>query len=141
MNLNRAIAIAAEAHDGQADKGGAPYILHPLRVMAQMKTDETRIVAVLHDVAEDCPEWPLARLATEFGETVGSALDAITKRAGEHYDVYLSRVRANEIAREVKLADIGDNSNLSRLGRDPELKDLERLAKYSRATEALSSHL
>lgn len=57
--LERAIAIAAEAHAGQADKGGAPYILHPLRVMLAMSGDDERIAAVLHDVCEDCPAWSL----------------------------------------------------------------------------------
>jgi (p)ppGpp synthase/HD superfamily hydrolase len=56
--LERAIAIAAEAHAGQTDKAGAPYILHPLRMMMGLTSDEERIVAVLHDVCEDCPGWP-----------------------------------------------------------------------------------
>jgi (p)ppGpp synthase/HD superfamily hydrolase len=65
--LERAIAIAAEAHAGQTDKAGAPYILHPLRMMMGLTSDEERIVAVLHDVCEDCPGWTFERLeATAF---------------------------------------------------------------------------
>lgn len=138
--LERAIIIAAEAHNGQTDKGGAPYILHPLRVMGQMKTAEERIVAVLHDVAEDCPLWwPVDRLAENFGPSIGPALDAITKRKGEPYDAYLSRVGANQIARAVKMADLADNCDLRRLGREPTIEDTRRLAKYQEAAGYLFS--
>ena len=54
MNLEQAIKIAVEAHTGQVDKGGNPYILHPLRVMLSLDTEQERIVGVLHDVVEDC---------------------------------------------------------------------------------------
>ena len=53
--LERAIAIAAKAHAGQVDKAGAPYVLHPLRIMLRKSSIDERIVAVLHDVCEDCP--------------------------------------------------------------------------------------
>jgi len=137
--IHRAIIIAAEAHSGQTDKGGAPYILHPLRVMLKMDTDEERVVAVLHDVAEDCPEWPVARLAGNFRPGVGPALDAITKRGGEPYDIYLNRVAANSIARKVKMADLSDNSDLKRLGREPTDADYMRRAKYQKAAGFLFS--
>ncbi|WIJ25779.1 HD domain-containing protein [Devosia sp. RR2S18] len=129
--LERALALAAESHAGQLDKGGAPYILHPLRVMAAMTSNEERIVAVLHDVAEDCPAFPLSRLAAEFGDRIGHALDALTKRTGEQYSEYLDRVAANPLARAANLADIKDNSNLERLGRHPLAEDEERRAKYA----------
>jgi (p)ppGpp synthase/HD superfamily hydrolase len=63
--LERAIAIAAEAHAGQVDKAGAPYVLHPLRMMLRMSSIDERIVAVLHDVCEDCPGWTFDRLRRE----------------------------------------------------------------------------
>ena len=82
--LERAIQIAAEAHAGQVDKGGAPYILHPLRVMLTMATEEERIVAVLHDAVEDCPEYPLARLfVAGFRGAVLDALEALFQDAAE----------------------------------------------------------
>jgi (p)ppGpp synthase/HD superfamily hydrolase len=85
--IERAIAIAAEAHAGQADKAGAPYILQPLRVMLRMTGTDARIVAVLHDVCEDCPGWDFARLRREgFSEDVLMALDSVTKRDGERAD-------------------------------------------------------
>lgn len=138
-HLNQAIALAAEAHDGQTDKGGSAYILHPLRVMAKMQSDQDRIVAVLHDVAEDCPMYPLTSLRRAFGHEVGDALDAITKRDGEPYETYLSRVASNPIARRVKMADIADNCDLSRLGREPTVEDAKRLAKYQEAAGYLFS--
>jgi (p)ppGpp synthase/HD superfamily hydrolase len=63
--LKRAIAIAAEAHEGMVDKAGAPYILHPLRVMMRMETIQKMIAAVLHDVVEDSEPWTLQRLKEE----------------------------------------------------------------------------
>ena len=82
--LERAIVIAAEAHAGVSDKGGAPYILHPLRMMMTLTSTEERIVAVLHDVCEDCPGWTFERLRGEgFSEEILAALDSVTKREGE----------------------------------------------------------
>src|SRR5687767_2629355 len=81
--LERAIAIAAQAHAGQVDKAGQPYILHPLRVMLRLATEEERIVGVLHDVVEDTPV-SLQQLRDEgFSESVLSAVEALTKRDGE----------------------------------------------------------
>ena len=75
--LERAIVIAAEAHAGITDKGGAPYILHPLRMMMDLTSAEERIVAVLHDVCEDCPGWTFERLRGEgFSEEILAALDS-----------------------------------------------------------------
>ena len=138
-DLERAIVIATGAHNGQFDKGGQPYILHALRVMMAMQSDQDRIVAVLHDVAEDCPLYPLSSLRKAFGHEVGDALDAITKRAGERYDEYLDRVAANPIARRVKMADLADNSDLRRLGREPTEVDHQRRAKYQQAAGYLFS--
>lgn len=132
--LERAIAIAAEAHAGQFDKAGAPYILHPLRVMLAVAPAAMEC-AVLHDVVEDCPEWPMDRLAAEgFHPIMLSALDAVTKRGGEDYDTYLSRVEANAIAREVKLADLRDNMDASRGAPRNE----KREAKYRLALAVLT---
>lgn len=108
--LNRAIAIAAEAHAGQFDKGGAPYILHPLRVMMKMGSDDERIVAVLHDVVEDCPEWSLARLSEEgFSPLILNAISSVTRTKDESYDGYIERAGSNRIGRVVKVADLEDN--------------------------------
>lgn len=134
--LERAIATAADAHAGQRDKADEPYILHPLRVMVSMTTEAERAAAILHDVAEDCDGWDVERIAAEFGSEVGSAVDALTKRSGEEYDAYLGRIEANPIAVKVKLADLQDNSNMTRL-KHPTEQDKDRLRKYQLAIARL----
>ena len=131
--LERAIAIAVEAHAGQFDKAGTPYIIHPLRVMLSLKSNNERIVGVLHDVCEDCPGWDFDRLRREgFSEIVIDALRSVTKIEGESYDDFVVRASRNEIGRAVKIADLIDNSDVSRIS-EPTDRDRERLAKYARA--------
>jgi (p)ppGpp synthase/HD superfamily hydrolase len=132
QTLERAIAIAATAHAGQVDKGGAPYILHPLKVMLRMSTLEQRIVAVLHDVVEDCGV-SLDELRKEgFSEDVLTAIESVTKVPGESYEDFIDRAAHNPIGRVVKLADLEENSDLSRIA-SPSWEDLERIEKYRRA--------
>jgi (p)ppGpp synthase/HD superfamily hydrolase len=132
QTLERAIAIAAAAHAGQLDKGGAPYILHPLKVMLRMSTLEERIVAVLHDVVEDCG-ISLDDLRKEgFSEDVLTAIESVTKVPGESYEDFVDRAAQNPIGRVVKLADLEENSDLSRIA-SPSWEDLERIEKYRRA--------
>ncbi len=134
--LERALVIAAEAHQGTTDKGGAPYILHPLRLMHQMTTSDERIVALLHDVVEDSP-WTLDALRAEgFPEEIVSAVDGLTRREGETYDNFIGRGVTNPLARRVKLADIEDNMDVRRLGEFCE-KDLERLQRYQGARKTI----
>ncbi len=148
--LERAIAIAATAHAGSTDKAGAPYILHPLRVMMRVEPLEAKIVAVLHDVVEDCRDrgWDFDRIEAEgFGPAVMAGLRAVTKQPdeeGKHSDagyeeVYLRFVRraaSDPIGRLVKVADLEDNCDLSRLARPGE-RDLARVARYRRALEMI----
>ena len=132
QTLERAIAIAATAHAGQVDKGGAPYILHPLKVMLRMNSLEERIVAVLHDVVEDCG-ISLDDLRKEgFSEEVLTAIESVTKVPGESYEDFVERAAQNPIGRVVKLADLEENSDLSRIA-SPGWEDLERVEKYRRA--------
>lgn len=131
--LERAVAIAAEGHAGQVDKAGAPYILHPLRLMLAVGTNDERIVAVLHDVVEDCPGWTFDRLRVEgFADHVIAALDSVTKRDGEDYIAFVLRAAVNPVGRQVKLADLADNCDLTRIAA-PVQKDLDRVEKYRRA--------
>src|SRR5688572_11662876 len=103
--LERAIAIAAEAHAGQVDKAGQPYILHPLRVMLRVQTEHERIAAVLHDVVEDT-SVTLEQLSGEgFADEVLHAVEALTKRPGESRSEAALRAAADPVARNVKLAD------------------------------------
>lgn len=135
--LERAILIAAQAHLGQRDKAGAPYILHPLRMMMRMESEAAMIAAVLHDVVEDS-DWTLERLRGEgFSEEVLQAVDCLTNRDGETYDEFIARVRASAIARQVKIADLEDNMNVKRIG-EMTPKDLARIEKYHRAWRALT---
>ena len=137
-NLERAIAIAAEAHSGQHDKAGAPYILHPLRVMLCLASNDERVVGVLHDVCEDCPGWTFDRLRSEgFGEQVLKALDSVTKRDGETYENFVRRAADDPIGRAVKLADLQDNCDLSRIG-NPSEHDVARVEKYRKAIDLIS---
>ena|SRR5438445_11699861 len=136
--LERAIAIAAEAHAGQVDKAGAPYILHPLRVMLRLKSLEARIVGVLHDVVEDS-RWSFERLTAEgFSSEILAALDTVTHREGESYESFVLRAAQHPIGRQVKLADLEDNLDLNRIAA-PSERDLLRLEKYRRAKALIES--
>jgi len=134
--IERAIKIAAEAHAGQVDKAGAPYILHPLRLMLRMTTNDERIVAVLHDVVEDS-HWSLELLRAEgFSEQVVRAIDSVTRRDGETYEDFVLRAGLDPIGCRVKLADLEDNCDLGRIA-SPTEKDHTRIERYRRAIEQL----
>lgn len=135
MTLEKAIHIAVDAHKGAVDKGGRPYILHPLSVMQRLTTDTERIVAVLHDVVEDT-DWTLDRLRQEgFDEEVITALDGVTRRSGETYEDFIKRAASNPISRRVKIADLEDNLDPTRRLDDPKSYDL--IARYKKALRTL----
>lgn len=137
--LEHAIALAAKAHEGQVDKAGAPYVLHPLRMMLNLANPEERIVAVLHDVVEDCDGWSPDRLRAEgFSDTVVDAVASVTKLDREDYETFVRRAGANPIGRRVKLADLHDNCDLSRIS-NPTERDHQRIEKYRRAIAFLES--
>lgn len=134
--LQRALEIARQAHDGQTDKSGMPYIEHSLRVMAMGRNDEERIVGILHDVIEDS-NWTLPMLKdVGFTDEIIKALDAVTRRREESYDDFISRVERNSLAVVVKLNDLTDNMDIRRL---PYLsdKDVKRLKRYLKAYKRL----
>ncbi|MDQ7779730.1 MAG: HD domain-containing protein [Planctomycetota bacterium] len=135
--LERAIEIAARAHAGQVDKAGAPYVLHPIRVMLRVQTVEQRIAAILHDVVEDT-DVTLGDLRRKgFSLRVIAAVEALTRRSNEAYDDFVTRASKNAIAKRVKLADLEDNLDMSRLPH-PSPRDLHRLKRYRRAKKRLS---
>ncbi len=114
--------------------------MHPLRVMQACRTGPAQIVAVLHDVIEDT-DWTIARLRMEgFDESILAALDAVTKRDGEEYQDFVSRAAQNSIAREVKLADIRDNMDLTRIA-NPTERDRHRIERYKSALGLLTSDM
>jgi len=136
--LERAIAIAAEAHAGQVDKAGAPYILHPIRVMLRLSNPEERIAGILHDTVEDS-NVTIDSLRNEgFSETVLTAIQSVTKQAGETYEDFILRAAKDPIGKLVKLADLDDNSDISRIS-SPTLKDIQRIEKYRHAIEIIKS--
>ncbi|NDV96305.1 HD domain-containing protein [Dysgonomonas sp. 521] len=129
--LAKAIQIAVNAHTGQTDRAGKPYIQHPLRVMSAVNTTEEKIVAILHDVIEDT--GITARDLTNEGipENLVNEVLALTHDPDVDYDAYVHKIAGYKIASKVKLADLKDNMDITRLGEISE-KDIERLKKYHR---------
>ena len=138
MKLERAIQIAVDAHAGAKDRGGTPYILHPISVMMRCETDEEKIVAILHDVVEDT-DWTFDALRHEgFSETIIEALKTVTKHSeDEDYDEFIQRSLKNEIGRKVKIADLRENLDVTRIGELTD-QDFERINKYKRALKILT---
>ncbi len=135
--LEDAIQIAAQAHKGQKDKDGASYILHPLRIMMQMKIESEMMTAILHNVVEDS-SWTIERLREQgFSEEVLEAVECVTNREGESYEQFIERAGKNPIARRVKIADLEDNMDVKRLEILTD-RDAKRIAKYLRAWTLLS---
>lgn len=136
--IEDAIALAVAAHRGQVDKSKKPYILHPLRVMLRMKSEEEQIIAVLHDVVEDTP-YTLERLRElGYSEEILAALDCLTRREGESYQEFIERISQNPIARRVKLADLEDNMDVKRLS-EVGPREAERLSRYCKAWQRLQA--
>ena len=127
--LEKAIEIAARAHAGQKDKSGAPYILHPIRVLLGVQSLDEQIVAVLHDIVEDTDVSFQALKESGFSETVVSAVRALTKQDGESRVEAARRAVQDPVARAVKLADVTDNMDLSRIP-NPSDKDHARMKEY-----------
>lgn len=126
--LDRAIAFAAAMHEGQFDKGGEPYILHCLAVMMKVPK-EYRVIAVLHDVVEDCGvnARQLVDLGLEMWEI--ESIFTLTKYEGLSYEEYVEGVLSNVPAMHVKMADLEHNSDIRRLKGVTE-KDIARIIKY-----------
>ncbi|ENX22718.1 hypothetical protein F892_01960 [Acinetobacter vivianii] len=136
--LERAISLAAERHAGQVDKANAPYILHPLRVMLKVPDIEHKIVAVLHDILEDTTTTIDELYKLGFQTHLIDAIIALTKQEGESRIQAAQRTVQNPIARVVKLADITDNMDLTRI-QSPTMKDFERLKEYQQVRDILLS--
>jgi hypothetical protein len=133
------LAVALEAYRGQVDKAGEPYILHPMRVMAKMDTNEERAVALLHDVIEDSDYTADMLLDAGIPQAAVQAVEALTKLDGETYEGFIERLKGNPLASRVKVADIEDNINVLRLDEVTE-KDLNRVEKYHRAWKKLQEN-
>lgn len=140
---DRAAALAVKAHEGQADKVGEAYIKHPARVAAAVweatHSDQATAVAWLHDVVEDTPVTLEELRDLGFPDEVVTAVDAISKRAGEPFRAYYERVKANDLAVVVKWHDVADNADPARLALvAPDTQERLR-AKYGRARAMLAA--
>lgn len=129
----RAMNLAYRAHEGQVDKGGMPYILHPVHVAEQMTDEVSATVALLHDVLEDTDITVDDLRKDDFPEEVIEAVVLLTRDRNVPYPKYIERVRTNELARRVKLADLRHNLDTSRLN----VIDAAARAHVKRYTEAL----
>jgi (p)ppGpp synthase/HD superfamily hydrolase len=140
--LGKAIAIASTAFSHKVDKAGKPYILHCLRVMnaVDQHDEDLMIIAVLHDLLEDCPNtWSLMKLAElGFNHRVIKGISYMTHEEGVDYEVYIKTIANNPDAIKVKLADLKDNSDITRL-KGLRKKDHDRMEKYHRAFIYLSN--
>lgn len=131
-NTKKAMKLCFEAHKDQTDKSGMPYVFHPFHLAEQMETEETTIVALLHDVVEDT-DYTLEDLTDMgFGESVIEALSLLTHDDAVDYMDYVRAIKDNPIAMAVKLADLRHNSDLSRMDEITE-KVLARREKYLKA--------
>ena len=131
--LGKMLLLATNAHAGQYDRGGRPYILHPLKVMHYLKSDdeELQCIALGHDVIEDTKTTYKDLFDAGMSVRVVAGIRALTKLPGDTYDEYKERVFMNEDAMRVKLCDLRHNTDIRRLKGVTE-KDLERIAKYQR---------
>lgn len=129
--LNTMLVIATNAHNGQFDKGGNPYILHPLKVMHYLKSDDEELMcmALGHDVIEDTSVTYKDLRDAGISERVITGITALTKQRGQTYEEYKECIFANPDAMRVKLADLRHNTDIRRLKGVTE-KDIARMTKY-----------
>lgn len=127
--------IAYRAHDGQTDKAGVPYIFHPIHIAEQMDSEESCVVALLHDVIEDS-DITLEILSKYFNDDIITALRVLTKKENDDYVMYIKRVKTNKLATKVKIKDLEHNRDLTRLDEVTD-KDRKRSLKYWEAIRYL----
>jgi (p)ppGpp synthase/HD superfamily hydrolase len=141
--LEKALQIAVKAHEGQKERDGLPYIMHPLRVMNGVEGEEAMIVGVLHDVIEDTSVTAEDLRKAGFTEIIVTAVLCVTHRKDESYADYVVRCKGNEVARRVKLADLKDNSRLDRSILRPQKveADVAPLSKYFLSYKFLTNQI
>ena len=127
--------IAYKAHEGQTDKAGVPYIFHPIHIAEQMDSEESCVVALLHDVIEDS-DITLEILNKYFNDDIITALRVLTKKENDDYVMYIKRVKTNKLATKVKIKDLEHNRDLTRLDEVTD-KDKKRSMKYWEAIRYL----
>jgi (p)ppGpp synthase/HD superfamily hydrolase len=133
MYSKTAFEVVSNAFHGKIDKGGDPYLLHLIRVSQVFKNDTLHSIALLHDILENCEDWNEIRLGNVFSDRIVNAVIALTKKEDEQYDVYINRLAKNEDARIVKISDLVDNMDLTRIKRPLTEHDVKRTVKYHKA--------
>ncbi len=133
--VDRARVIASIAHRDQKDKAGKPYLLHLLAVAEKVETEQEKVVALLHDTVEDS-HITVGFIRDMFGKEVAEAVDLLTHKEGVDYFDYIRSIKANPLAKAVKLADLSHNLDTERLQQITE-QDKERLKKYGQARQIL----
>jgi len=128
-NLDTAILMAVKAHKDQKDKSGEPYILHPIRVMMKMKTEEEKIAAILHDTIEDSDLSVGDLQKAGFSNDIIEAVKLLTRDEAIPYDDYITGIETNKLALKIKIADLEDNMNILRLNAIDD-KAVKRITKY-----------
>lgn len=135
--ITKAIMLAAFAHDGQVDKGGTPYIFHALRVGMRGKTTKEIIVGLLHDTVEDS-DITTRQIQLWFDRETADAVDSLTRRDNETYNQFIERVALNPLARQVKIYDLAENMDISRIP-TPTPKDISLAKRYEKVYHRLTS--
>ena len=136
--LHKAITIASEAHQGQSSINGEPYILHPLRLMIKSKSNEERIIAVLHDVIERSNIRLSTLKSRGFHQNIINAIDSLSRRKGEPYFDYIRRLMQNKISVKIKLLDLIDNIKSHSKNNKDGIYDA-KISKYQNALELIRS--
>jgi (p)ppGpp synthase/HD superfamily hydrolase len=136
--LNKAIILSAKIHSGKKGRNNEPAVLHPIRVMNQMKSNKGKIVGVLHDVVET-EKISIDDLAAQgFGKSVCKTVDALSRRKWEKYDDYINRLKKNKLAIKVKLEDLIDNYSRRLSNKKKSKIDLKKIKKYEKAYKSLT---
>lgn len=129
LEISKANDIVREAFKNKTDLGGFPYIYHLYRVADKVK-DKHKPIALLHDLLEDCPEWTYQRLLMYFDRWIVDEVAILTKLTEESYEDYIERVKTSPIAIKVKIADLEDNMNLTRIPYTLTEREIKRFKKY-----------
>jgi len=136
--LNKAIILSAKIHSGKKGRNNEPAVLHPIRVMNQMKSNKGKIVGVLHDVVET-EKISIDDLAAQgFGKSVCKTVDALSRRKWEKYDDYINRLKKNKLAIKVKLEDLIDNYSIRLSNKKKSKIDLKKIKKYEKVYKSLT---
>ena len=138
QNLHKAITIACEAHQGQSSINGEPYILHPLRLLIKAKSNEEKIIAILHDVIEKTNISLLDLKNKGFDQNIISSIDSLSRRRSESYIEYIERLMQNKISVKIKLLDLADNIKIHSENNDNGIYDA-KINQYKNALKQIRS--